>query len=325
MARRADHVLAPVTLVIGPETLLADRTVQAVVAAARRADAEAEVIEAAAADISAGSFAEQVGPSLFATRRVLVLRDIQDAGDDLSAALRDYAAAPADDVQLVLVHGGGIKAKALVDALRKAGVQQIQAERVTRFDDQVAFVVAEVAAAGSGISDSAARRLVDSVGADLRGLAAAAEQLAADAEGPVTDEVVARYFDGRAEVKGWTIADRAMEGRTSIAVEELQWALDTGTAPVLVVGALAAAVRTLARLGTLGRGLRDADVARELGVPPWKLSSLRRQLHGWTPAGLERALHAVATADLAVKGGSNDARLALTRALVEIGAAREAA
>ncbi len=323
MTNRVDHPV-PVTLVIGPETLLADRAVHGVVAAARRADHEADVTDVAAAELTAGSFVEQIGPSLFAARRVLVLRDVQDAGDDLATALRDFAATPVDDVHLVLVHAGGVKAKALVDALRKAGVQQVPADRVTRFDDQVAFVVAEIAAAGSRVDDKAARRLVDSVGADLRGLAAAAEQLAADADGPVTDEVVARYFDGRAEVKGWTIADRAMEGRTGVAVEELQWALDTGTAPVLVVGALAGAVRTLARLGSLGRGARDADVARELGVPPWKLSSLRRQLHGWTPAGLERALQAVATADLAVKGGSNDARLALTRALIEIGEARAA-
>lgn len=316
---------APVTLLVGPETLLAERAVAAVIATARAADDEADVSEVAGADLTAAALAEHVSPSLFATRRVLVVRGVQDVADPTAQALTEYAALPVVDVHVVLVHPGGPKGKRLLDDLRSVGVHEVGCERVTRPDDQVDFVRSEVAAGGGRIDEGAARRLVEAVGGDLRGLASAAAQLAADAEGGVVDaSVVATYFEGRAEVKGWVVADRAVEGRTVDALEQLRWALETGTDPVLVTAALATAVRSLARLAGAPRGVRDADLARDLGVPPWKVRILRGQLRGWTPAGLVRAIRAVAAADLRVKGGGNDATLALTTAVVEIGAARGA-
>jgi DNA polymerase III subunit delta len=317
---------ARVTLVVGPETLLAERAIAAVVVAARAADDEADVSEVAGGDLTAAALAEHVSPSLFATRRVLVVRGVEDVADPAARALVAYAAHPVDDVHLVLVHPGGQKGKRLLDDLRATRARVVVCERVTRPDDQVDFVRAEVAAAGGRIDESAARRLVEAVGGDLRGLASAAGQLAADAEGGDVDTaVVATYFEGRAEVKGWVVADRAVEGRTADALEQLRWALETGTDPVLVTAALATAVRSLARLAGAPRGVRDADLARDLGVPPWKVRVLRGQLRGWTPSGLVRAIRAVAAADLQVKGGGNDATLALTTAVVEIGAARAAA
>jgi DNA polymerase III subunit delta len=317
--------LVPVTLAVGPEGLLADRAVAGVVMAARGADPDADVTEVSARDLGAAALGEHTSPSLFTTRRVLVVRDLQDADDDLGAALAAYSAAPADDVHLVLVHLGGPKGKRVLDALRKAGGREVACDKLAKADDQVDFVRSEVATAGGELDDDAARALVEAVGGDLRGLASAAEQLAADAVGGhVTRAVVATYFEGRAEVKGWVVADRAVEGRTAQAVEQLRWALETGTDPVLVTGALATALRSLARLSGSPRGVRDADLARDLGVPPWKVRVLRGQLRGWTPGGLVRAIRAVAAADLQVKGGGNDPTLALTRALIEIGRARAA-
>ncbi|MGH8838385.1 MAG: DNA polymerase III subunit delta, partial [Jiangellaceae bacterium] len=247
---------ARVTLVVGPETLLAERAIAAVVVAARAADDEADVSEVAGGDLTAAALAEHVSPSLFATRRVLVVRGVEDVADPAARALVAYAAHPVDDVHLVLVHPGGQKGKRLLDDLRATRARVVVCERVTRPDDQVDFVRAEVAAAGGRIDESAARRLVEAVGGDLRGLASAAGQLAADAEGGDVDTaVVATYFEGRAEVKGWVVADRAVEGRTADALEQLRWALETGTDPVLVTAALATAVRSLARLAGAPRGV----------------------------------------------------------------------
>jgi DNA polymerase-3 subunit delta len=317
--------LSPLTLVVGPEALLSERAIGAVCAAVRSVDAEADVSEVTGAELTPAALAEQLSPSLFATRRVLVVNAVQDISDQAGTALLRHAASPAPDMHLVLVHPGGTKGKRLLDELRAAGAREVTCDRVTRPDDQVGFVRAEVAAAGGRMSESAARRLVEAVGGDLRGLASAAAQLAADADaGVVDDAVVATYFEGRAEVKGWVVADRAVEGRTGEALEQLRWALDTGTDPVLVTAALATAVRLLARLSGAPRGVRDADIARDLGIPPWKVRMLRGQLRGWTPGGLVGAIRAVAAADLAVKGGGNDPTLALTTAVLEIGAARTA-
>jgi DNA polymerase-3 subunit delta len=325
MSPRTLDPLVPVTLVVGPETLLSERAMGAVVRAARAADPDADVSDILGADLTPGGLAEHTSPSLFATTRVLLVRDVQDVSDAVGDALVAHAQAPVEGIHLVLVHPGGIKAKKLLERLRKAGAHEVKAERLTKPDDQVAFVRAEVRHAGGRIDEAAARQLVDAVGADLRGLASAASQLASDAEDHVVDsQLVATYFEGRAEVKGWVVADRAVEGRTADAVEQLRWALQTGTDPVLVIGSLATALRSLARLAGAPRGVRDADLARDIGVPPWKVRVLRAQLRGWTPAGLSTAIRAVAAADLAVKGGGNDSTLALTTALVQIGQARSA-
>lgn len=319
---RQPSATAPVTLAVGPESLLAERAVAAVVRAARELAADADVSEVAGRELSPAGLAEHASPSLFSSRRVLVVRDVQDVQDAAGEALLAHAKQPAEDVHLVLVHPGGNKGKRLLDALRKAKVQVVPCERLTRADDQVEFVTAEIASHGGRIDQRAARMLVEAVGGDLRMLASAAAQLAADADGrAVTAEVVATYFEGRADVKGWVVADRAVEGRTAAALEQLRWALETGTDPVMVTGALATALRTLARLSGAPRA-GEADLARDLGVPPWKLRMLRGQLRGWTPGGLGQAIKAVAAADLRVKGAGNDPTLALTTAIVEIGAAR---
>ncbi|NED99863.1 DNA polymerase III subunit delta [Phytoactinopolyspora halotolerans] len=323
MPSRTSDPLVPVTLVVGPEALLSERAVGAVVRAARAADADADVTEVTGSDLTVGGLAEYASPSLFATRRVLVVRDMQDVDESVGEALLAHLQHPIEDIHLVLVHPGGVKSKKLLDRLRKAGGHEVKAEKLTKPDDQVAFVRAEVRRSGGQIDEGAARQLVEAVGGDLRGLASGAAQLAVDApDGVVTPALVSTYFEGRAEVKGWVVADRAVEGDTAQAVEQLRWALQTGTDPVLVIGALATSLRSLARLAGTPRGLRDADIARDVGVPPWKVRVLRGQLRGWTPDGLGRAIRAVASADLAVKGGANDATLALTTALVEIGRAR---
>ncbi|TDD65848.1 DNA polymerase III subunit delta [Jiangella aurantiaca] len=325
MAALSTDTLVPVTLVFGPETLLAERAAGAVVRAARAADPDADVSQVSGSELTAGALAEHVSPSLFATRRVLLVNDVQDVSEPVGDVLVGYVTTPIEGIHVVLLHPGGVKGKKLLTALRKAGVHEVPAERLTRPDDQVSFVRAEVRRNGGRIDEAAARQLVEAVGGDLRGLASAAGQLAVDApDGQVTGQVVAMYFEGRAEVKGWVVADRAVEGRTGEAVEQLRWALETGTDPVLVTGALATSLRSLARLAGAPRGMRDADVARDLGIPPWKVRVLRGQLRGWTPTGLARAIRAVADADLAVKGGGNDSTLALTTALVAIGTARSA-
>ena len=112
----------------------------------------------------------------------------------------------------------------------------------------------------------------------------------ADSEGGrLTADQVRRYFAGRSEVTSFAVADAALAGRTGVAMEQLRWALSTGVAPVLVTSALAAGVRGLGKLVCAG-GQPEADLAREVGVPPWKLKSMRAQARGWDTAGLARAL-----------------------------------
>jgi DNA polymerase III subunit delta len=305
-------------LVTGSEAFLADRAVRSAVAAVTKGAAGVEVTEMAASDLDAGMLAELTGPSLFAAQRMLVLRNLEDLSPDVGPRLVEYAGGPADDVAVVLVHSGGQKGKTLLDQLRKAKVNEVVASAPKAWE-LPKFVANEIRSLGGSVDERASSALVDAVGHDLRALAGACSQLVADSDGQVvTSDLVARYFGGRAEVTSFAVADAAIAGRTEPALEQLRWALESGVAPVLVTSAMAGGLRGLAKYTSAPSGLREGDLAREVGVPPWKLKSLRQQAKGWTAGGLAAAIQAVAQADADVKGASGDAGYALERMVITI-------
>ena len=315
--------LGAVVLVTGPEELLNERVVTAARAAVLREDPEAEVTSARGDQLTPASLGELAAPSLFSTTRIIVVTQLEEAPEDTHGGLVDYASAPEPDLALVLVHGGGPKGSGLVGKLRKLPAVSEHRSEAVKGRDVARFLLQEVRRHGGRIDEDAAEALLDAVGADLRALAAAAEQLTADFPGqPLTVEVVRRYFSGRADVKGFEIADLALSGRTAAALEELRWALDSGVSPPALTGSFASSVRGLARVAGAPRGARDTDLARDAGVPPWKLRLVRDQLRGWDDTGLGTAVRAVAVADAEVKGAGADAAYSLERMVLTISAAR---
>ena len=317
-------MLGRVTLVTGPEEFLGERTVASVRAAVRKRDGEAEVSDALAADLTLASLGEMSAPSLFSSTRCVVVRALENLPDESVDGLLDYCGTPAEEVALVLVHSGGQKGSGVLTKLRKiASVTEVKSEAI-KTSEYPRFVSSEVRMHGSRIDDDAAAFLVQAVGQDLRSLAAAADQLVNDFPGETLDtEKVRRYFGGRAEAKSFAVADAAFYGRKAKALEELRWAIDGGTAPVLITSAFAGGVRGLAKYVGAPRGMRDADLAREVGVPPWKLRTLREQARAWTPDGLSAALRAVAQADADIKGAAHDASYTLERLVLTVADLRE--
>ena len=314
--------VVPVTLVVGEEEFLVDRAVRDLIAAARDAAPGADVHDLDASGLGPGDLDTLTSPSLFGSGCVLVVRSAQNAGKDVAAGLAACVRNPAPDVVLVLTHAGGAKGKELVAGAKAAGARMIECPKVTRFSERLDFIRTEFRRAGRRADDGAARALLDAVGSDLRELAAACGQLAADTDGPIDEAVVARYYRGRAEATGFTVADRAVEGHLVQALEQLRWALATGVSPVLICSALAQGVRLLGRVGSAPRGASSVALAGEVGAPPWKIDRVRQQLRGWHPNGIARALHAVAEADAQVKGEATSAAYALERAVRRIVAAR---
>ncbi|NEA42603.1 DNA polymerase III subunit delta [Streptomyces sp. SID11385] len=319
MARKNadDDPLAPLTLAVGQEELLIDRAVRQVVLAARAADADTDVRELTPDQLQPGGLAELTSPSLFAERKVLVVRNAQDLSADAVKEVKGYLPTPVDEVVLVLCHAGGAKGKGLLDAARKAGAREVPCPKMTKPADRLAFVRNEFRTTGRSATPEACQTLVDAIGSDLRELAAAVSQLTADVEGTIDEAIVGRYYTGRAETSSFTVADRAVEGRAAEALEALRWSLSTGVAPVMITSALAQGVRAIGKLSS-ARGGRPADLARELGMPPWKIDRVRQQMRGWTPDGVSLALRAVAEADAGVKGGGDDPEYALEKAIVTV-------
>ncbi|HYN92876.1 MAG TPA: DNA polymerase III subunit delta [Pilimelia sp.] len=306
-------------LILGDEELLVARAVER----ARAAAPEADVREYEASALGGGELAEMVSPSLFGGRRLLVVRGGQDARKDLSAALLSYAAHPDPEVTLVVTHAGGAKGKALAEGLRAAGASVVPAARLTRHRDRVDFVRDEFRRLGGRAAEDAAEALLAAVGNDLRELAAACAQLIADTDGRIGADTVSRYYRGRAEVSGFTVADAAMVGDVPGALEALRWALHVGVDPVPIADAIADGVRTVARVAAAGRG-SAYQLASTLGMPAWKVERAQRQARGWTPEALVMAMHAAADCNAAVKGGAEDRGYALEAAIFSVAAARRA-
>ncbi|MGC4750290.1 DNA polymerase III subunit delta [Micromonospora sp. DT201] len=314
--------LAPILLVLGDEELLATRAVTEAVAKVRSIDAEVDVREYQASALAVGEIAEMLSPSLFGGRRLLILRSGQDARKDLVAALLAYAKNPDPDVQLLVLHLGAAKGKAFADGLRAAGATVVPAAKLKGHRERVAFVRDEIRRAGGKCTDDAAEALIAAVGNDLRELAAACSQLIADTDGRISADTVARYYRGRVEVTGFTVADATMVGDVPAALEALRWALHVGVDPVPIADALADGVRTVARVASAGRG-SPYQLASSLGMPAWKIERAQRQGRGWTPEGLVRAMQVAAECNAAVKGGSDDRAYALERAVFSVAAARQ--
>jgi DNA polymerase-3 subunit delta len=314
--------LAPIVLVLGDEELLATRAVSEAVERARGTDPDVDVREYQAGALTVGEIAEMLSPSLFGGRRLLILRSGQDARKDLVAALLAYAKNPDPEVQLLVLHLGGAKGKAFADGLRSAGATVVPAAKLKGHRERLAFVRDEIRRAGGRCADDAADALIAAVGNDLRELAAACSQLMADTDGRISAETVARYYRGRVEVTGFTVADATMVGDVPAALEALRWALHVGVDPVPIADALADGVRTVARVASAGRG-SPYQLASSLGMPAWKIERAQRQGRGWTPEGLVRAMQVAAECNAAVKGGSDDRAYALERAVFSVVAARQ--
>ncbi len=325
-----DEPASPVSVVVGEEELLVERAVAALVSAAGPADTVQHV---KAADLHPGELTTLTAPSLFGDRCVVVVHGAEVAAKNVADEITALAADPPPDTTAVLTHAGGAKGKALLTALSAASKQRregtplvrvVECPKITRVGERMQFIRGEVAGTRRKIDESGVRALIDAIGNDLRELAAACAQLASDTTGVIDQAAVTRYYRGRAEASGFTVADRAVEGKLGEALELLRWALAVGVAPVLISSGLAQGVRLLGRVGSAARGLPDAAVAAEVGAPPWKVDRVRQQLRGWTPEGVARALAAVAQADAQVKGEGANAGYALEVAIREIVASRAA-
>lgn len=306
-------------MVTGKEEFLSERTVAAVRRAVTSHDDEAELTETVGSDLTLATLGELAAPSLFSSTRCVVVRVLENLPEESQRGLVEYATDPVEDVALVLVHGGGQKGSGTLTKLRKLdAVTEVKSVEL-RASELPGFVAAEVRGKRGTVDREAAESLVTAVGHDLRSLAAACHQLVADfPDETLTAKLVKRYFGGRAEAKSFSVADAAFGGQRTAALEELRWAMETGVAPVLVTSAFATGARGLARFSAAPRGLRDNDLAREVGVPPWKLRSIRDQARGWDADGLGLAVRAVAEADAQVKGAASDPSYALERLVLRV-------
>jgi len=311
-------------LLLGSEGALADRALTKLNAELK--EEKCEITTIAAPDAILGDISDALAPSLFSERRALIIKDLQDLPEESREEITRYLDAPDDLTTLIFVHKGGVKGKALLDAIKKAKPEIISCEPMKKEAEKEEFVKSLFLDSGRKATPGAIAALVGALGSDMRELQAAVSQICLDAQaGKTIDEaIVDKFHQGRIETTGFDVADATLDGNLPGALVALRSALETGTDPVMITSAIASNLRSLAKVSGVNRGARSFEVAGELGMAPWQIDKARRQLAGWSPRSIAKAVQAIALADAQVKGASSDPICALEKALATITQVRAA-
>ena len=310
-------------LILGSEAALADRALNKITAQLK--EEKAEVTTIFAGDALVGDISDALAPSLFSERRALIIKDLQDLPEDSRDEITRYLPEPDATTTVVFVHKGGVKGKALLDAIKKIKPEVIACEPLKKEAEKEQFVKELFLDSGRKASPGAVAALVGALGGELRELQQAVSQIALDAPAGVIDEkYIDEFHQGRVETTGFDVADATLDGNLPTALISLRSAIETGTDPVMVTSAIASALRSLAKVSGAASGAKSFELAGQLGMAPWQIDKARRQLQGWTPRALSKAVQAIALADAQVKGAATDPIYALEKALATITAARAA-
>ncbi|HEY0247486.1 MAG TPA: DNA polymerase III subunit delta [Gryllotalpicola sp.] len=312
---------APVVLVSGTETVLAERAIRLLRDQLKEADPSLEVSDLDAGDYAPGELLTLASPSLFGEPRLIRVSSVEKASDAFISEVLDYLGMPGEGTVLLLRHGGGVRGKKLLETIRggRGGGVEVVCAELKRDSDKYDFARDEFRRAGRKITPGALRAVVAAFADDLSELASACQQLISDSAAEIDEKVVDSYYGGRVEVNAFAVADAAIAGRYGDALVTLRHALSSGADPVPMVAAFASKVRTMAKLkGSRGS---DGQLASQFGLSPWQVKRAREELQGWDEPGLAIAIRALAAADADVKGASRDAVFALER-LVRVVAAK---
>lgn len=309
--------MSSILLIHGGESVLADRAL--LQALSVRSDFEKTVLDGA--DLEPGRYGEAVAPSLFAEKRVVVIRDLQDVVVEVQEEIESLFESLDPNLHLIFVHKGGVKGKGLLDKIKKLKPEIITCEPIKKAADKEAFVREEFARHGRKISSDAISALVDATGSDTRELAAACSQIAFDTnagKAVIDEEDISKYYQGRVEATGFDVADATLAGDPRSALVALRHALETGTDPIMIVSALTSSIRTLAKVSGAPRNANAFQLAGSLGLAPWQIDKARRQLSKWSPALIAFSVQELSRADVAIKGAEADPLYALERSVVAI-------
>jgi DNA polymerase-3 subunit delta len=312
---------APITLIVGPEQMLRDQARSRVLAALDTDDRSIVELntEGAAADLRAAC-----EPTLFGSDVVVIVTGLESPDDAGAEEFLAQIVDPPDHVRWVCIHAGGVGGKRLVDALKKAGADVIECKAIKKGKATLELLSAEVTARKRRMTSDALAAYYLAVGHNLPMLLAGLDQLLDDVvEDPITIENVQEYFAGVADVAGWQISGHVWDRDAVKALTSLRHSLNNvgiGSTGVMTVAALSRGLRTIVAFGGLQQGLSEADVAQQLGIPPWQVKDVRRQWSRWSgdQRRLAAAIVSLADADAWIKGGLGGASLDDERKMFEL-------
>jgi DNA polymerase-3 subunit delta len=325
--------LAPIYCLHGDERYAVDRAVMALRRAALGADGEraagfnVETFEAKERGLGPALDAARTLP-MFAKRRLVIVRGIDDLDSEGLEPLAPYVADPNPSTCLVLIADTKVDARLKAfQALRKAGfLHEFAPLKDWQLPD---WVQGEARRRKLNLHPEAARLLADAAGPDLGRLALALEQVAlfAGADAKITAEHVEAVVPESRERSVFELTKAIGAGDREHALRLLANMMRNREPPLRVQFMLARQLRQIWRAKELqGEGLPRNDLAARIGVPPFFLDDFLGPARRMSVAALERSLLRLHQAERAFKGASKmDPEIQLgrlVRALAEESSAR---
>jgi DNA polymerase-3 subunit delta len=275
----------PVYVLVGPEGMLvrqAEEEVRRVVAQGPVAAFNHAVFTAGEEAASGFTDVAFTAP-MMATRRLVVIRQVQDASAALLEAVLAYVQAPCPSTVLVLsgekfpgASGGVDRGLRIVNAVKKTGLAlKLDGEGI----DAVALAVARAKERGATLDRDAAGLLVQYVGGELALVVANVEKCAdfVGEGGVVTRAVVEEVCVSTAEADVWALTDAIVSRDRERALDTLHHLLEDGEAPHKLLGSVAWQLRQVLTLQDAARrGLSDREA--NIRMPPQKLRMMREQV-----------------------------------------------
>ena len=315
--------MAPVTLVIGEEELLAERAVAEAVAAAKAGLGAGTSVEEVSGGALPDGFAMGLATaSLFGGGRIVVVREAETLDAAARGAVLAAAADPSPGTVLVLRAAGPGRVAKFFKDLQQHAVTVTAAK--LKPSERAAWLRAEIRRLGRKADDGAVAALLDTVGQDLRELAGAAAKLHVAVPPPTvwTRAQVGEFLTPTADRGVFELTDAVLGGEPQAALRHLDSLLGQGEEVLGLLGMLARQLRLLLRVVDYGNAPKG-QVAQAIGggVRDWQVDRARRQARGFRPDDLRRALDLIAAADAEVRNGGLPARLLAELVVTRIAAA----
>jgi DNA polymerase-3 subunit delta len=298
----------PIHLVRGDDpSLVRDAVLRLVDDLVGEGDRSLVVDEFAGDDYDAAALADAAQTPPFLTdRRVVVGRDAHHfKADDLSAVLA-YLDDPLPTSSLVLVWESGTIPKPLLDAVRKAGGQVVDAGPGGRAQDRRAWLADRVAESGLRLDKGAVDSVAATVGEDLDRVAGVLAMLVATfgVGARLGADDVEPYLGEAGTVAPWELTDAIDRGDIPGAVERLHRLLGGGERhPMVVLASLHNHVqRMLALDGSDARTDREAAALLGMRGSTYPAKRALDQARRLGSARVGQAVGLVATADVDLRG-----------------------
>ena len=253
-------------------------------------------------------------PSMFDDSRIVVLKRAEDLSAEAQRVLISYLEDPAPDASLIMVSSKPL-AK-IAAAVKKVGrVTEVMKGKRTDLLNWLHTVAKE---RGLKFEGEGAAALLEAVGEERVALSGALDELAiAGGKGAhIGPDDVGRQFRANSQVRLFGFIDAVANRQKGPALNLLHLLLAQGEAAPMLFWNLARHFRMLLVSG----GRRPPEVAKMLGIQPWRAEKLVRQARGFRPGALVGAYKALAEADRKMKTSAEPDELALERAVVAIAA-----